>query len=135
VTRDAQLAALSSRIKCYDEAAMRSHDPTIITGFKDAARNLLEHRQKMVAEPLVVGQFEIFDLRANSGLAPKINGTIQPSRKVSHIKIKIGVRIASGNLSNTFAIAPSGGNSRAIALETIYHTAMPSHSSAPPSMA
>ena len=51
MTRDAQLAALSSRIKCYDDAAMRSHDPTIITGFKDAARNLLEHRQKMVAEP------------------------------------------------------------------------------------
>jgi hypothetical protein len=52
VNRDAQLAALASRIKCYDDAALRSHDPTIITGFKDAARNLLEHRQKMVAEPL-----------------------------------------------------------------------------------
>jgi hypothetical protein len=51
VTRDAQLAALASRVKCYDEAALRSHDPTIISGFKDAARNLLEHRQKMVAEP------------------------------------------------------------------------------------
>ena len=52
MTREAQLAALASRVKCYDDAALRSHDPTIITGFKDAARNLLEHRQKMVEEPL-----------------------------------------------------------------------------------
>ena len=52
MTRDAQLAALSSRIQCYDDAALRSHDPTIITGFKDAARNLLDFFQKMGAQPL-----------------------------------------------------------------------------------
>lgn len=33
-----------------------------------------------------------FYLRANSGLTPKIKSTIQPSRKTSHIEIKIGTR-------------------------------------------
>ena len=51
MTREAQLAALASRIRCYDEAALRSHDPTIISGFKNAALTLLEYRQKMLAEP------------------------------------------------------------------------------------
>ena len=50
MNRESQIAALASRAKCYDGAAVCSHDPTIIQGFKDAARNLLEHRQKLLTD-------------------------------------------------------------------------------------
>ena len=49
----------------------------------------------------VVGYFEVFDLRMKSGIVPRTKKAIQPSRKVSHIKAKIGSRTASGSLSKT----------------------------------
>lgn len=51
MNREAQQELLATRAKTYDQAAMSSHDPAIIQGFRDAAINLLEHRHKMLAEP------------------------------------------------------------------------------------
>ena len=51
VTRDAQLAALASRAKCYSEAAGASYDPAIIRGFQEASCDLLEQRKKMEEDP------------------------------------------------------------------------------------
>ena len=51
MNREATIKVLADRAKTYDHAALSAHDPALIQGFRDAALNLLEYEQKMIAEP------------------------------------------------------------------------------------